>query len=212
MRSLMLHLCMALSDYMSVDQANLSLQGSSKSRSPVVATTALWALWQMSVSLRMSEARNAVLSLCRRRPGSAFGSCDTDRRVRTADAIFTSPKPSSACSKSTGTLKPQQSKAEICRGAAGARRFREAYREELTQVQQAKLTFPEIEFVDRSARESVIALRLFLGDIPAQQLRELSDIVLSNDGSAIRTTQTQNLQLRVFPRARWQAHARRCTR
>lgn len=79
----------------------------------------------------------------------------------------------------------------------GVEGFRKAYREELDIVRQEQIQVPEVKDTKQNASLSAVNVRLPLGDISADHLMALADIALDLGDGTIRTTQEQNLQMRV---------------
>ena len=79
----------------------------------------------------------------------------------------------------------------------GVEGFRTAYREELDLVRQEKIQVPLIPNLKQNANLSAIRVRLPLGDISARHMSAIAEIALELGDGTIRTTQEQNLQLRV---------------
>ena len=79
----------------------------------------------------------------------------------------------------------------------GDKGFRTAYREELDIVRQEQIQLPLILNPKQNANLSAVRVRLPLGDISAHHLSAIAEIALELGDGTIRTTQKQNLQLRV---------------
>jgi len=79
----------------------------------------------------------------------------------------------------------------------GEEEFRRLYQEELESVRCEDLHAPKISITERKTNVSAIPVHLPLGDIPADHLQLLADIAYNLGDGVIRTTQQENLQLRV---------------
>jgi len=79
----------------------------------------------------------------------------------------------------------------------GKEEFRRAYHEELKLVQNESIQVPSISISERKTNISAVQVNLLLGDITSDKLLEIADISSRFGDGIVRTTQEQNLQLRV---------------